>query len=253
MPTPFMHLDYAERIVRNRSIPNSTVELLKANWPAFYLGSIAADYQSICDVPREVTHFYPVPLLPEHDALATLFEKNRALSDVEQLSAETMTFIAAYLAHLHFDLVWYRQIMLPFFAFNPLFEGVERRERFTVHNILLTYLDRQALSALPDSAENSLAAATCPTKIDFINPEQLDRFRSQVAGQLLPGAPIITVQLYADRMGISASEFGQHLADSSWMQTEVFDRIPLNQVLDIFEQTISECVEIIVNYTQSNS
>ena len=251
MPTPFMHLDYAERMIQHPTIPNSTVELLRNHWPAFYLGSIAADYQSICDVPREKTHFYPIPLPPNHDTLATLFEQHPALCNDGQLPTETVTFMAAYLAHLHFDVVWYREVMLPYFAFNPLFEGVERDERFTIHNILLTYLDRQALGALPASAETTLIAADSPTNIDYINAEQLDRFRNKIAKQLLPDAPIITVQLYADRMGMSASEFGQHLADPVWMQTKVFDRIPLDEVLAILDKTIGACVEIIADYTNT--
>ena len=34
---------------------------LNEEWPAFYMGSVAPDYQTICGIPRADTHFYRMP------------------------------------------------------------------------------------------------------------------------------------------------------------------------------------------------
>lgn len=247
-----MHLDYAERMAQSPRLGASALAALQSHWSAYYLGSIAADYQSICDVPRQVTHFYPVPLLPAHDTIATLFETHPALQDGSAIESAKAVFMAGYLAHLNFDVVWYREILVPFFTTGDQWGDIPWRERFTFHNVLLTFLDKRSLDDVPDSAEKTLAQAASPTDIEFIEPTHLNTFQSMLVAQLAPGATIRTVEVYAERMGLSPAEFGQHLEDDQWMQSKLFNRVPLDTVLAILERTVHDSAELITAYLNSH-
>ena len=61
MPTPFMHLQIAERILTHAALSDQSRQMIQTHYSAFYLGSVAPDYQTICHVPREKTHFYDLP------------------------------------------------------------------------------------------------------------------------------------------------------------------------------------------------
>ena len=252
MPTPFMHLDFAERILARPALPESIAERLRANWAAFYLGSIAADYQSITDTPRESTHFYPIPLLPEHNPVTRLLDENPGLANSAEIAPDLAIFTVAYLAHLYCDVVWYRHIMLPYFAFNKQWDDVDRRERFMAHNILLTWLDQRALGRLPDSAEKTLSAATVPQDIPFLDPDGSTKWHQLIVDQLAPGAMSSTVQIYAERLNTTPEAFAAQLNNDEWMQSILFNRVPLYTVLEILDGALDTCVDLITAYLTNN-
>ncbi|MCA9981420.1 MAG: hypothetical protein KDD89_11315, partial [Anaerolineales bacterium] len=146
MPTPFMHLYMAEQVrhhVQKMSHTAVLHRLLCAEWAAFYLGSVAPDFQAICHVPRETTHFYPIPPEPDDEgAFDRLLAQYDFLTAVGDLSPAHAVFIAGYGAHLLYDLIWDSAILTPRFR---LAEWDEVRARFMGYNTLLTYLDRQVL------------------------------------------------------------------------------------------------------------
>ena len=63
-----MHLQIAERLLAHPQLEPPVRQLLLANWSAFYLGSVAADVQTVNGAPRSSTHFYRTP--PATDILA---------------------------------------------------------------------------------------------------------------------------------------------------------------------------------------
>lgn len=249
MPTPFMHLDIAEQIRAHPQLNPRVAARLEAHWSAFYLGSIAADYQSIGDVPREVTHFYTLPM-PENEPVGweKLLQTYPELADETALDEQTAVFLAAYAAHLHYDVVWFKQVLIPFFWLSDKWEGVSRRERFTIHNVLLTYMTGVSLGRLPFSAENTLANASTNYNLPFIDPPLLTRWHQLIVEQLAPNAPIQTIQIYAQRLGITPDEFAAKLNDPEWLQSQLFDRVPLEAVEAIFAQTLDESVALINAY-----
>ena len=249
MPTPFMHLDIAEQILAHPQLDAEVRSRLATQWPAFYLGSVAADYQSIGDVPREVTHFYPVPMpMDEVVGWQKLQTAHPELADSQNLDEQTAIFVAAYAAHLHYDVVWYKQILIPYFWLSNQWEGVSRRERFTIHNVLLTYLDGVSLGKLPDSAENTLTNATNPYDIPFIDTPLLSEWHQMLVTQLAPNAPIRTVEIYAGRLKITPDEFAAKLRDAEWLQSQLFDRVPLEAVHAVFAQALDDSVQLINQY-----
>ena len=244
-----MHLDIAEQIRAHPQLDESVRTRLITNWPAFYLGSIAADYQSIGDVPREVTHFYRLPM-PQDEPVGwgKLQATHPDLANGSELDEQTAIFLAAYAAHLHYDVVWYKHILLPFFVFSDKWEGVARRDRFTIHNVLLAYLNGVSLGRLPNSAETTLAQATTTYTLPFLHNDLLNQWHQMIVTQLAPNAPIQTVQIYAERLGITPTEFAAKLHDNIWLQSQLFNRVPLDAIHAIFEQALAESVMLINDY-----
>lgn len=253
MPTPFMHLQIAEQIILSLEGDDkngSVLPCLQQEWSAFYLGSIAPDVNSVSDIKRETTHFYAMPPAPELHAHQEMLQQYPQLADTEALSPATAVFLAAYQAHLLLDLVWLREIVYPYFVQNDNFES--REQRWLTHFILLTYLDTLALEALPKTAVYTLATAQTNHLLPFIGSQALTNWRDMIVEQLQPNAPIKTIEIYAERIGISPEEFAANLHDQMWMSAQVFDKIPVDEVQKRLTEAVPSSIKIISDYLQIN-
>jgi len=243
-----MHLHTAEQIyARAGSMGNGRLQaILAAEWPAFYLGSVAPDVNAISTIPRRETHFYRVPPDEAEMAYTTMLARYPQLNDVAQMPPAQAMFVAAYSAHLLLDLVWLRQIVYPFF-YLPKHLG-DRQQRELTHFILLTYLDTIALQALPQTAESTLTAANSQQWVPFITDDILCSWQKMLVEQLAPGAPVKTIEIYAGRLGMSAEVFAANLQDPDWMKAQVFDKIPVAEVQAILQRAIAPSLELITHY-----
>jgi hypothetical protein len=249
MPTPFMHLQIAERIWAQPELDTAVRALLAREWPAFYLGTVAPDFQTICDIPREKTHFYDLPPDPLSEAPAVMLARYPELAHPAALSSAQAVFIAAYSAHLMLDVRWYREVLVPLFIQSPHWQ--EHRQRFIIHNVLLTYLDKMALTTLPADAAAILAAATPRKWLPFAQDEDLLRWRDILVTQLHPGAGILTVEIYAQRLNLSPAEFSARLEDPAWMESQLFSRVPVAQVQELLDTAVAQSVSLITDYLQA--
>lgn len=247
MPTPFMHLQMAERLLAHADLDGRVREQLCANLPAFYLGNIAPDFQAICDVSRRATHFYASP--PEagdYGAFARLLDAHPQLAAVGELSPAQAVFWAGYGAHLLYDMVWDQTLLTPYFRRATWGED---KVRYLAHNTLLTYMDTAALGDLPPQMGVTLQAAQAALlPIPFDPAHVLVQWQAMLVEQLLPGATARTVEIYAQRMRISPAEFAALLADEAWIAAHVFDHIPLAQVLLTVEAAVAQSIPLITEY-----
>ena len=249
-----MHLHIAEQIYElaaqngNSKGDGRLKEILTVEWPAFYLGSVAPDVNAISDIPRFGTHFYEVPPPEEEMAYPTMLSTFPQLANCAAMPPAQALFVAAYSAHLLLDLIWLRQIVYPFF-FAPRGLG-SRKQRTLIHNILLTYLDTLALAALPETAVSTLAAATPNQWLPFVPDAILVEWRDILTAQLAPDAPVRTVEIYAGRMKMLPDEFVTNLQDPIWMQTQVFDKIPVAEVQAILDTAVPQSLELVQNFLQ---
>lgn len=231
-----MHLEYADRLRLAlaasasdiSTVGSSVAETVTVCWPAFYFGSIAPDYQAICDVPRELSHFYPLPLPADWSAVNTMLAKNPELAIPEVLSDSHAVFIAAYLAHLLLDEVWYREVLLPYFV-KPEHLG-DMGARMLLHNMTLIHLDRKAHGALPANAGEILSEAQSCHWLPFAADNQLAAWQTMITDQLAPGARIQTVAIFAGRMGMRAEQMEAWLNDADWLERELFSKVPVAKV-----------------------
>lgn len=250
MPTPFMHLQVAEEIragleapqARNGRLP----ALLRQEWSAFYLGSVAADFPTISGAPRVESHFYDMPPQPWEEAHETMLATHPELADSASLPSDQAVFVAAYSAHLMLDLLWFRQILIPYFVEAPHLG--DRQQRHLVHFILLTYLDTLALELLPETAATTLAAAEPRNWLPFADDAVLARWRDMLVAQLQPGAPVQTVEIYAERLRMSPDEFAANLRDPDWMEVNVFSKVPVAEIQAKLAAAVPRSIVLISDY-----
>ena len=242
-----MHLKIAERMRAHGGLPEDVACKVGAHWPAFYLGNVAADFQTICDVPREEAHFYNLPPQRGVEAHEMMLERYPQLARPEGMRPGHTVFIAGYRAHLLLDLRWYWDVLTPFFIEA---EGwpADHRQRFLVHNTLLTYLDREAHASLPADAGETLAAAEPHGWLPFASDGDLIRWRDMLVRQLRPGARPETVAIYAERMNMRPEAFAARLADPAWMQKQVFRKVPLEAVEAVLDKGLAESVGLVTDY-----
>ena len=250
MPTPFMHLQFAERIKGNLNASNEIDgrwSMLKAElWPAFYFGSVAPDYQSICGVERQLTHFYGLPPAPDNEAYPRMLAQYPQLAPASRLPAEQAWFIAAYSVHLMLDLIWFREILVPSF-YNAPHLG-DMHQRHLLHLILLTYLDKLAIETLPDFAGSTLSEAQPQRWLPFATDGQLRNWRDFLVAQLQPGGMLQTIQIYAGRLQMTAGEFAAKLDDPEWMQEHLFARVPVTAVQERLVAAVPASMQLIDDY-----
>lgn len=246
MPTPFMHLQFAEQIRHNYSLPTSVTKLLDQEWAAFCLGNIAPDVQTICGLSRRATHFYAMPPMYDAEGYEVMFVEYPGLRWSPQMPAHQASFLAGYCTHLLFDVCWFRYILLPTFI-EPAHWG-DHENRFFAHNILLIYLDRIALNSLTTHAGTTLAQAQPQNWLPFVTDESLAQWRDVVAGQLHPGADIATISVYADRMRLSSKELQAIVSNPEWVNERVFRHVPLVQIQTVLEQTMERSAEMITHF-----
>ena len=250
MPTPFMHLHIAEQIkesLRDQSGQEGKLSaVLDDEWPAFYLGSVAPDYQTLCGVPREATHFYGLPPAPDNQAYPRMMARYPQLANADNLPADQAVFIAAYAAHLMLDLIWFRKIVVPKF-YNAQQLG-DIRNRHMLHLILLGYLDKLAFEALPDTAGNSLASAHPDHWLPFAADEDLRTWRDFLVPQLLPGGASQTVEIYAERLQMTAEAFAVKMDDGVWLDKNLFAQVPMTAVQEILVAAVPASIRLINGY-----
>lgn len=243
-----MHLQMAEQIRQEaaRNGDGRLSALLAAEWPAFYLGSVAPDVNAISEIPRAATHFYDLPPLPENDAYPEMLAQYPQLLYGSHQSSGQPLFVAAYCAHLLLDIIWLRQIVVPiFFQGDHLGSPAQRR---LMHFVLLTYLDTLALAALPDTAVTTLAQAHPINWLPFVPDTVLVEWRDLLVGQLQPGASVHTIDIYAGRLGLSPAEFSAALHDPAWMEEHVFGKLPVMEIQAILQTAVPQSVQLITDY-----
>ncbi|MDA0242782.1 MAG: zinc dependent phospholipase C family protein [Chloroflexi bacterium] len=246
MPTPFMHLHFAERLLAHPALDEAVRQQLCANWPAFYLGSVAPDFQVVCAVVREATHFYTIPVTADDTAaFDRLLTTYPALASPNQLPAPQAIFWAAYGAHLLYDLLWDHAVLTPHFRHG---EWGDKRGRFLAHNTLLTYMDTAAVAALPPTAAATLRQNNSQGWMPFDPDDKLAEWQELLAVQLLPSAPIRTIEIYAQRMGISPAQFAAQLNDPTWMAEQVFCHISLAEVQTAVDTALAQSIPLITHY-----
>ena len=252
MPTPFMHLQIAEdiRAQIGQRADGRLKRLLEQEWSAFYMGSVAADFQTICDIPRAETHFYDMPPAPDDKAYPLMLANYPELAQVAALPDDKAVFVAAYCVHLMLDLLWFREVLVPYFVEAP--EWGDFPTRRLVHHILLAYLDNLAENTLPETSADVLAAAQPHQWLPFAADVDLVNWRDMLVAQLQPGAISQTVQIYADRLQMSPDEFEERLQDPEWVEAQVFTNIPVTEVQAKLKAAVPHSIDIIKDYLQLN-
>lgn len=226
MPTPFNHLRIAHDLLPR--LPADLRAALTADWPAFLLGNIAPDVQTVSGQPREATHFFTVPLAESPPAAETLLRRYPVLAQPQRLPPAQAAFLAGYLAHLEFDVAWIREIFEP--VFGPAQTWGHWKERIYLHNALRAHWDAADLPALPADTGAALAAARPSNWLPFVDDHHLAAWRDLVADQLHSEGRAATVEVFAERMGVAPAALRELVESPEQMAARVFSRVPAGRL-----------------------
>jgi hypothetical protein len=253
VPTPFYHLNLAEEIIAEMSVlPESTHALLEEYRAEFLLGNTAPDVQVISGQTREATHFFTLPLRLNKevpwDHILALYP---ALGYIRQIPEAQAAFVAGYLCHLQADYFWVRDIFVPAFGQRSGWETFPRR--LYLHNVLRAYLDREILKGLNNGTCSNLARAAPHGWLPFVHDADLYSWRDFLTVQLMPGAKIQTVEVFAARQGILPEEYYSLLGSQERMDQEVFSHLPRQHLETYHQHILEEHLSLLENYLSVKS
>jgi len=247
MPTPFYHLSLAEDLLQYAALPDPVRQFLYNSRCVFLFGNTAPDVQVISGQPRQMTHFFNLPIQAgDPPAWEMILSDYPSLADAKQLPELQAIFMAGYLSHLQADWLWVKEIFAP--VFGPQCSWGTFSERLYLHNVLRAYLDVHILPKLRTGTDVCLSQVEPADWLPFVGDHHLIEWRNLLFPQLQPGATSQTVEVFSSRQGISIPEFHALLGSEERMQQEVFEHIPLQQVQSYHQRVLDQNSKLLSNY-----
>ncbi len=176
VPTPFYHLSIAVEVLQHPSLEPAVRRLLEDQRGEFLFGNTAPDVQVVSGQPREITHFFDLPIHP-NDPPAWLHMQQRypELSGRTALLPSRRAFLAGYMCHLQADWNWVMKIFMPVFGLRSHWETFGKR--LYLHNVLRSYLDREYLPNLSNGSTACLGSAQPDGWLPFVDDRYLLEWR----------------------------------------------------------------------------
>jgi hypothetical protein len=228
MPTPFTHLEAAQRLLNDEAIPASVRQPLTAELGAFLLGNIAADARTESGLRREDTHFYSYDKGITDHPWRVMMNLHPALQIPH--SPAQRAFLAGYIAHLSMDEWWSLHMLGPHFAGR---DWAPRQTRFLMLHILLIYMDERDLSLLLPWQYQGLTSAEPDNWLPFMNDTILSGWRDFIAGQIKPGSESLTLQVFGGRINKQPAELRAILDVPERMDADLWQHIAPALLADI--------------------
>jgi hypothetical protein len=250
VPTPFSHIVLAERMMASPTLAASHRQMLQGLRPAFLLGNTAPDLSSTAGLPRHRTHFFKVPILRRTPAHLRLLSQHPTLALPGELPPAQAAFVAGYLAHLWLDQAWIVQVFQPYFAANG--NSGSFYQRLLDHNLIRAHIDRDQQSELPTDLATALEAVAPAHWLPFVEDEQILKWRDHLSQQLAPGNHVRTIEVFAERLGLSAEQFSLRLNSNQVMQ-KTFSRLPPNHLESFFEVALDHSIELVSCYLEGQA
>ena len=223
MPTPFMHLAFAQRVSVDEMLPSVARELITEEWGAFLLGNIAPDARVSSGIHRADTHFFeyePVIAIPPATVMLTRFPE---LARASVNSEARAVFVAGYAAHLAMDEIWCIELLFPHFM-RP---WDDQFSSFRMLHMLLGYLDERDYQSLPMAVQHAaLSVATPDDWLPFIPDSALIEWRNLIAGQMPPAGISQTLEILSQRIRSSADDMRSFITDPEKMALHLWRNVP---------------------------
>jgi hypothetical protein len=220
MPTPFTHLEAAQRLLDDDVIPPAVRDGLAAERPAFLLGNIAADARTESGLKREDTHFYSYDKGIGDHPWRVMMSRYPGLATTH--SPAQRAFLAGYAAHLSMDEWWSLHMLGPHFAGR---EWAPRPTRFLMLHVLLIYMDERDCCHLLPWQHDSLCAAQPDDWTPFMSDAILRDWRDFIAGQIEPGGVSQTLAVFGGRINVQPHDLRAILDSPERMQTDLWQHI----------------------------
>lgn len=228
MPTPFTHLETAQRLLDDMIVPPDIRSALAADLPAFLLGNIAADARTESGLKREDTHFYSYDKGIHDHPWRVMMQTHPSLETAH--SPAQRAFLAGYVAHLSIDEWWSLHMLGPHFALR---EWATRPTRFMMLHVLLIFMDERDLTCLLPWQYETLIAAQPEDWTPFMSDTILGDWRDFIAKQMPPGGTSQTLQVLGSRINMKPPELRAILDSRERMNDELWANIPPALLADI--------------------
>lgn len=248
MPTPFTHLEIAQRLLTDDALPPHTRDLLQAERPAFMLGSIAADARVGSGAPREHTHFYQYGFEIVTPPWRVMIERNRSL--LRPQDAAHRAFVAGYVGHLAVDETWSKEMTGPHFVGR---EWGDRAFRFYMLHIILIYMDERDLAQLAPWQPASLQAAQPGAWLPFMSDEDLRRWQTLIYDQIKPDGTSQTLAIFGGRISKSPEELRAFLDSPEQMHTGLWENIAPSLLAEVETAMYRYAREQILHYLDESA
>ncbi len=245
MPTPFMHMAFAERLIADPVLPAGVRDLLVSNWGAFLLGSVAPDARVSSGIDRVGTHFFEYVPHIDPSAVQVMMTRYPELARAGLSEAARRVFIAGYAAHLMMDQIWCTDLLFPIF-----FEGKwgEQTAQILALHVLLSHTDQRDRRLMPASHYDALASATPAHWLPFIDDSALVVWRDTIASQIAPGAESQTFAILGKRVNMTAEEVVAIVNDVARMNAMIWTNVPPPKLAQTEEAMYSAARSAVIDY-----
>lgn len=232
MPTPFTHLEIAQRLLADEDLAQAERDLLRTHQPAFLLGSVAADAR-VAQGGREATHFYEYDAPLHEHPWRTMVQQHPTL--MQPHSPAQRVFVAGYVAHLAVDEAWVLRMLRPYFVYGD-WGGVSRPDRFVALHLILTHMDERDYDHLSEHCGAVMRQAAVAAWLPFMPDEVLRDWRDFIASQVAPGGQSRTLEIFAPRVRLSPEQMRAMLDTQPTMQRYLWQHVPQSALAEVERQ-----------------
>ncbi len=245
MPTPFTHLEIANRLLCDPLIPDELRTAFRTYEPAYLLGIICADAK-VPRKDREWTHFYAYTRPMEEHPWRTMMDTYPLL--MHPRGPEHRVFVAAYVAHLAMDEYWSRHMLKPHFGESEW--GNSIHWRFFVLNLLMIHLDERDLRTLAREQAQIMKQCQPVNWLPFIPDDVLVGWRDFVGDQI-PDASR-TLEVLSQRVDKTPEELRLLVDSPKKMQSYLWDNVPQSVLAHIEkEMYVFTCEQLLVYWGET--
>lgn len=240
MPTPFTHLEIAQRLLQDARLPAA----IHAERGAFLLGNIAADARVHSGAARDSTHFYQYRVgIPEHP-WRVMVQQYPALAHPQDPTHRV--FVAGYVAHLAVDEIWSLELVGPHFARREW--GGDLNHRFFMLQVLLIAMDERDFLRL-DSWQGTCLESAAPRQwLPFITDSDLRHWQEFIAEQLQPGGSSKTLAILGERIGKTPAQLREMVDSAAYMQRALWQHIPKSLLDEVEAHLYTHALEQLIVY-----
>ena len=244
MPTPFTHLEIAQRLLRDEIIAPEIRALLEAERGAFLLGNIAADARVNSGVEREITHFYNYRVgIPEPPWCVMVKRYPQLLAPIDSAHR---AFMAGYVAHLSVDEIWSLRLVGPHFGRGEWGDGL--KHRFCILQMLLIHLDERDFRRIESWQADQLGSVAPRQWLPFLPDDDLRDWQHFIGKQTRPGGKSRTLKVLGERIGMRPKECRAFIDSPQQMQTGLWDYVPPLVVAEVETSMYNHAREQMIAY-----
>jgi len=248
MPTPFMHLAAAQRLLADPAVPAKQRRLLKAHAGAYLLGSVVADAHGLAGLRRDESHFYAFDQPMEDHPWRVMLTRYPALQAARD--PDWRSFLAGYAMHLSMDEIWSLSMTGPEFADRA---WAPRPQRFVMLHVLLIALDERDRDLLAPSLSSALGAAHPHHWLPFMSDDILRQWDSLIYQQIIPGGVSETLEIYGARIGKTPAELRTILDSPEQMQADLWANVTPETTARVEAQMYDHARDQMIAYLNESS